>query len=114
MKVRSRAGQRGLTTVTTVLEGAMVIGWFVVLILGEKAVSRSVDARRAAETVAEEAATSTSADACTAMEVTLANARALPSILASAPPDVARAVALLVALGLGGERTFPSYRKPLL
>ena len=48
-RARGVGRQRGLAEVGTVLECAMVMGWFAFLILGEKSVSNAADARRSAE-----------------------------------------------------------------
>ena len=112
-KRRSRARQRGFSSVGTILESAMVMGWFVVLLLGEKGVSNAADARRSAESAAEESATKSSANLCQAQGASVGKAQATPSVISNGKPDVASAVALVQALGLGQQRTFPNYIKPL-
>jgi hypothetical protein len=91
----------------------MVMGWFVVLLLGEKGVSSAADARRSAESAAEESATKSSANECKPQNASASSARTSPSVIANGKPDVASAVALVQALGLGQQRTFPNYVKPL-
>ena len=110
---RARAGQAGFSTVGTILESAMVMGWFVALLLGEKGVSNAADARRSAESAAEESATKSSANQCKPQSASVGNARTSPSVIANGKPDVASAIALVQALGLGQQRTFPNYVKPL-
>lgn len=112
-RMRARRGQRGITTVPTVLESAMVMGWFVVLLLGEKGVSSAADARRSAETAAEESATRSSANECQPESASAARARTSPQVIQNGVPQVQPAVAMVQALGLGQQRTFPSYVKPL-
>ncbi len=110
---RSRARKRGFSSVGTILESAMVMGWFVVLLLGEKGVSSAADARRSAESAAEESATKASANQCKPQSANVGSARTSPSVISNGKPDVASAVALVQALGLGQQRTFPNYIKPL-
>ena len=112
-RMRARRGQRGITTVPTVLESAMVMGWFVVLLLGEKGVSNAADARRSAETAAEESATKSSANECQPQSASAGQARTSPQVIQNGVPQVQSAVALVQALGLGQQRTFPNYTKPL-
>ncbi len=112
-RLRSRARQRGISHTSNVLEAAMVMGWFVVLLLGEKAVSNAADARRYAESAAEESAVKSSASYCQGQSANVATARASASTLSQNTPDVASAVAMIQALGLGQQRTFPDYTNPL-
>ena len=112
-KRRGRARQRGFSSVGTILESAMVMGWFVVLLLGEKGVSNAADARRSAESAAEESATKSSANLCQAEGASVGKAQATPSVIQNGKPQVESAVALVQALGLGQQRTFPNYIKPL-
>lgn len=112
-RVRARAGKRGFSSAGTILESAMVMGWFVVLLLGEKGVSNAADARRSAESAAEESATKASANQCQAQGGSSSGARTSPSVISNGKPDVASAIALVQALGLGQQRTFPNYIKPL-
>ena len=112
-RLRARASQRGFSSVGTILESAMVMGWFVVLLLGEKGVSSAADARRSAESAAEESATKSSANQCQPQSASSRKARTSPSVISNGRPDVAAAVALIQALGLGQQRTFPNYLKPL-
>ncbi len=111
--MRRRARQRGISHTSNVLEAAMVMGWFVVLLLGEKAVSNATDARRYAESAAEESAVKSSANYCQAQGANVATATANASPLSQNKPDVASAVAMIQALGLGQQRTFPDYLNPL-
>ncbi|MBX3210470.1 MAG: pilus assembly protein [Labilithrix sp.] len=109
----SRARQRGVSTVGTVLESAMVMGWFVVLLLGEMSVSSAADARRSAENAAAQSATKSSANECRPQSVSVGKARTSPSVISNGQPQAQSAVALVQALGLGQQRTFPNYVKPL-
>lgn len=112
-RLRARKGQRGISHVGTVLESAMVMGWFVVLLLGEKAVSSATDARREAETAAEESASKSAANMCQPQSASVGKARTSPSVISNGVPKVAAAIAMVQALGLGGQRTFPNYIKPM-
>ena len=112
-RFRARARQRGFSSVGTILESAMVMGWFVVLLLGETGVSSAADARRSAESAAEESATKSAANECKPQSASSGNARTSPSVIQNGRPQVASAVALVQALGLGQQRTFPNYIKPL-
>lgn len=91
----------------------MVMGWFVVLLLGEKGVSSAADARRSAEDAAAESATKSSANMCQPQSASVGKARTSPSVVNNGKPDVGSAVALVQALGLGQQRTFPNYILPL-
>lgn len=110
---RKRARARGVSTVSTVLESAMVMGWFVALILGEKQVSNATDARRKAETASEESATAGSANYCTPSSPSTNGAQTSPSVEQSGKPNVSSAVSLVQGLGLGSERTFANYTTPM-
>ena len=112
-RFRRRARSRGVSTVSTVLESAMVMGWFVGLILGEKQVSNATDARRKAETASEESATAGSANYCNPSTPSANGAQTSPSVEQAGKPDVASAISLVQGLGLGSERTFPNYTTPL-
>lgn len=112
-RIRNRAGQRGISTVSTILESAMVMGWFVVLLLGEKGVSNAVDARRFAESAADESSSKSAASYCQAQSASVNKASASPNVISNGKPNVASAVALVQALGLGNQRTFPDYILPL-
>jgi hypothetical protein len=114
LPLRRRSRQRGISSVSTILESAMVMGWFVALLLGEKAVSSAADARRSAESAAEESATKSSASYCQSQSASVGNATASGSSMSNGVPQVAAAVAMIQALGLGQQKTFPNYIKPLL
>lgn len=111
---RSRVRARGVSHVSTVLEASAVMGWFVVLILGERAVSNAAAARRAAEQASQTSAATASASYCaapggeaspeTAVRVTLAPGGKL---------DIAGGLGALSGLGLGAQRTFAYYERPL-
>jgi len=92
----------------------MVMGWFVALLLGEKAVSSAADARRSAEGAAAQSATMSSANQCEPQPVTVGHARTIPFVIANGRPQVQSVIALVLALGLGQQRTFANYVKPLL
>ncbi len=110
---RSRAKQRGVSTVSNVLESAMVMGWFVMLVLGEKGVSSAADARRGAESAAEQSAVSSAASYCQGKGANVMRAQASPSVIPNGKPNVSSAVAMVQALGLGSQRTFPNYILPM-
>ena len=112
-RYRARASERGFSSVGTILESAMVMGWFVALLLSEKGVSSAVDARRSAEAAAEESATKSSASQCQPEPVTAGHAQTTSSVLPNGRPQVQSALAIVQALGLGQQRTFPNYVKPL-
>jgi hypothetical protein len=108
-RMRSRAGQRGVSSGGTILESAMVMGWFVVLLLGEKGVSNAADARRSAESAAEESATKSAANQCKPQSANVGKARTSPSVISNGQPQAQAAVAMVQALGLGQQRTCPNY-----
>lgn len=108
----SRARRRGVTSVSTILESAMVMGWFVVLLLAEKGLSSAAEARRSAESAAEESAVTSSAAYCEEGRVTTSRTQVSPSVSNGAKPRVGSALGIVQALGLGGERTFALYLRP--
>lgn len=111
----SRRARRGVSPVSTVLEAAMVMGWFAVLVLGERAVSSAADARRSAENAAEQSSTQSSAAYCAPAAVTLGAARAVPSVTPSGKPNVSIAISLISTLGgTAGARTWQYYVKALV
>ena len=112
-RARARARSAGMTTVPTILESAMVMGWFVVLLLGEKGVSNAADARRSAESAAEESATKSAANQCQPASASVGQARTSPQVIPNGVPPVAAAVGMVQALGLGQQRTFPNYIMPM-
>ncbi len=91
----------------------MVMGWFVVLLLGEKGVSNAADARRSAETAAAESASLSSANQCQPLSASASGAQTSASVIANGTPQVGAAVAMVQALGLGQQRTFPNYLRPM-
>ena len=110
-----RGRQRGVSSVSNIMESAMVMGWFVVLLLGEMSVSSATDARRFAEDAAAESASKSAASYCQAQGAQIKTASAQGSSIPNGtPPGVAAAIAMVQALGLGNQPTFPNYIKPLL
>jgi hypothetical protein len=104
-----------VSSVSNVMESAMVMGWFVVLLCGEMAVSSATDARRFAEDAAAESASKSAASYCKPQGAQIKSARANGSSIPNGtPPGVSAAIAMVQALGLGQEKTFPNYIKPLL
>lgn len=113
----ARARRRGVSHVGTVLECAMVMGWFVALMLGEKKVSDASDARRSAEEAARANASASTASYCAGggLDATpggLPPAHVEPSVVPHGAPPVSAAVSLLTSLGLGAQPTFPYYTLP--
>ena len=92
----------------------MVMGWFVVLLCGEMAVSSASDARRFAEDSAAESASKSAANYCKPQGAQIKSASANGSSVQNGKPQVAAAIAMVQALGLGQQKTFPNYIKPLL
>jgi hypothetical protein len=115
-RFRARAGQRGMSTISLTLESALIMMWFVVVILGELAVSRAATARRAAEQAAESSTARTSAEYCRPSAITVGTARVDISIISNGKPNgVSAAIAIIQALGgVGGGRTWAYYILPLL
>jgi hypothetical protein len=110
-----RGRQRGVSSVSNVMESAMVMGWFVVLLLGEMSVSSAADARRYAEDAAAESASKSAASYCQGQSAQIKTASATPQSIPNGKPNgVQAAVAMVQALGLGNQPTFPNYLKPLL
>lgn len=83
MKIRKN-GQRGFSHVSTMLETAAIVGWFAVVLAGEKRLDSAVTARRAVEIGAQDSA-SVSAARCQSFPVT----PALGDVSASAKVNVA-------------------------
>jgi hypothetical protein len=108
--VRRRARRRGVSTTSAILEAALVMGWFVVLLLGERAVSTARDARHEAEEAAQESAVHASAHRCEGGSA----GRARITVTAGGKLDVSAAISLLMALGhVSGARTWSYYVKSL-
>jgi len=108
-----RARSRGMSNVSNVMESAMVIGWFVLLIIGEKQVSTAADARRASEDSSESTASKSAANYCQPQQETYNGAQVRPSTLPGGMPNASAVISAIAGLGIGSERTFPNYIKPL-
>jgi hypothetical protein len=96
----------------------MVMGWFVVLMVGEKTVSSAADARRSAEDTAQQAASKTSTSYCqggaSAQSAPgLPRANANPSVAPNGTPEAQRALMAIAGLGIPRTQTFPYYTDPL-
>jgi hypothetical protein len=98
--------------VSAVLEAAMVMGWFVALVLGEKLVSQATTARRTAEDSARSSASTSAGGYCAPARI--GRATVTPSIDAKPKLDAQAAIGAIAGLGLGAQRTFPYYVLPLL
>lgn len=116
-KVRKRARQRGITHIPSILEAAMVMGWFVVMIVGEKTVSSANDARRSAENSAQQTASTTSGAACQGGHLEsspgLPPATGAPNIFPNGMPQAQGAIGAIAGLGVPPTKTFPYYVDPL-
>jgi hypothetical protein len=110
---RARARARGLTPVANILESAMVMGWFVALIVGEKGMSQAAAARRSVEDGADESASRTSASDCQPQTPSTTQAAINPSTFTTPKPNAEAAISAIAGLGLGGERTYPYYLLPM-
>lgn len=115
-RVRARSKQRGVTATSTVFEAALIMAWFAVLILGEVAVGRAADARRAAENAAETSAVGSGSRYCIPVSANGPNVRVNVSINTNnMPSQIQAALAIVAALGgVSGSRTWGYYIKPLL
>lgn len=114
---KGRARRRGVTHVGTVLEAAMVMGWFVVMIVGEKSVSSANDARRSAENKATQTALTSSGKYCQGGSAAdapgLPQASGGPQVFANGMPQAERAISAIAGLGIPRTQTFPYYTDPL-
>ncbi len=124
---RTRSARRGVTHVGAVLEAAMVMGWFVVMIVGEKSVSRANDARRSAENKAMQTASTSSGRYCKGGDAAsggnglpqasggngLPQASGGPDVFDNGKPQAERALAAIAGLGIPRTQTFPYYTDPL-
>lgn len=111
MRTRSSGRSRGFSHVSTTLEAAAIMGWFVILVLGEKLVSDSTTARRAVEDTAEQSAVASSAAYCESNVVLTQSVggvgpRGSVNVGAHGGLDISNLVSLLAGLGLGSQRTF--------
>ena len=115
-RFRGRRAQRGMSTISLTLEAALIMMWFVVVILGELAVSRAATARRSAEGAAESSTAMTAAQYCKPSPIMIGKARVDISIITNGKPNgVAAAIAIIQALGgVSGGRTWGYYILPLL
>ena len=103
-QIRRRARQRGVGHVASILELAMVMGWFVVMILAEKTLSHANDARRSAEVSAVESASSTSGSACEGGGA---------DVVQNGLPQASGIISALAGLGVPQTRTFAYYIDPM-
>jgi hypothetical protein len=121
MSRRSRARQRGFSQIGTVLEAAMVMGWFVVLLLGERRLSAAADARRSAEISAQTSASTASSSYCLPVGVGMSDFPGVPSPTITTPSivpngtmSVSTAISMVGMLGIGRPRTYGYFVNPLL
>jgi hypothetical protein len=102
---KTRAGRRGMSTLSLTLETASVMSWFVFMILGEKLVGDSASARRATETTTQQSARVSGASGCTGGEqgATSGSFSATPqsSVDEIGTPDIGQLISLVEMLGFG-------------
>ncbi len=107
---RSRAGKRGLSTVSLTLETGAVMSWFVFMILGEKLVGDSTAARRSTENSAQQSARVSGNNFCSGGEQSSTSGAytASPSsgIDEIGVPDIGQIMSLVEMLGFGPQATF--------
>ncbi len=113
-----RARQRGFSHVATTLEAAAVLGWLVVLVLGEKLINDAVTARRAVEDTAEQSSVAAAAGYCetnrtVASTIPGTAARGITVASPDGKLDIQNLLALLNGLGIGAQRTMTLYTMPL-
>lgn len=119
-RLHNRARRRGFTISSVILELAMIAGWFVVLIVSEKALSDGVNARRSVEDSATASATQSSAAFCASTLAGIAQDPRLPrpsldvAIESGELPSVAKIFSMLMALGMGSHTSFAYYTLPSL
>jgi hypothetical protein len=106
---KARGRSAGLTPVANVLEGALSIGFFVVLIIGEKALSTGIGARRDVEDAADESATLSGAAYCETNSPSDTRASIDPSTVTSSHPNTQAATSFVSAIGIGQEKPFSYY-----
>lgn len=113
-----RSRRRGFSHVSTTLEAAAVLGWLVVLVLGEKLINDAVTARRAVEDTAEQSSVAAAAAYC---ETNRTVGSTIPGTAAGGMTfavtdgrlDIQNLLSLLTGLGIGAQRTMPLYTLPL-
>jgi hypothetical protein len=109
----------GFSHIATTLETAAVMGWFVVLILGEKYMDDATRARRSAESSAEQSASVSAMGFCQGGAPINVNRGAVavhPSlkVTITGMPDVATlALTLIQAVGAGSLKPLALYTKSL-
>ncbi len=114
----SRRGQRGFSHITTTLEAAAVLGWFVIFILGEKLLSDSVTARRSVEDTAEQSSVAAAAQYCESQAVVAstipgASPTGTTGVHSNGKLDIQNLLSLIAGLGIGSQRTMTLYTAPL-
>jgi hypothetical protein len=99
------------------LEISAVMGWFVVLVLGEKFVGDAVTARRAAEISAQESVSSSAMSYCagsSASPTSIGQAvHSAIDVAVNGKPDLSQIIGIVAGLGLGSQKTFSLYLDPL-
>lgn len=110
----SRRSERGFTHVSFVLEASAVLGWFAVLVLGERLVGDATTARRAVEVAAQQSSVVLSTSYCEGEAepaTTLAGYRpdANAGVEGRGAPDVGAVLSLARVLGIGSQPTFRVY-----
>ena len=108
---KTRAGRRGMSTLSLTLETTAVMSWFVFMILGEKLVGDAASARRATENTTQQSARVSGASGCTGGEqgATSGSFTASPqsSVDEIGTPDIGSLISLVEMLGFGsGQQTF--------
>lgn len=114
---RGRHCRRGFSHVSTMLEISAVMGWFVVLVLGEKFVGDAVTARRAAEISAQESVSSSAMQYCGGSSPSPTSigqsVRSALDVAVNGTPDLSEIIGIVAGLGLEYQKTFSLYLDPL-
>lgn len=109
---------RGFSHVGTTLEAAAIMGWFVVLVLGEKFLNDAATARRSAEGAVQQTVVSTATSYCqggalAAQDVGGPTAHGGAQSVTNGALSVGDLLSLFKGLGFGQQPTFSLYSDPL-
>jgi len=117
-KWRKIRGKRGFSHVSMTLEAAAVMGWFVVLVLGEKYVGDATSARRAAEDSVEQSSVASAMSYCAGGGAGASAGSAAAPVQGSADVrqngklSISSVLSIIAGLGLGSQKSFPLYTEP--
>lgn len=114
VKRRWRGRSRGFSHVAMTLEAAAVMGWFVVLVLGEKYLGDAVSARRSAEDKVQQSSVQSAMSYCQGSPSSAIQNGATGNVQVkpNGTLSISQIASIVMGLGLGKEKTWPNYIEP--